>query len=819
MFWKLSVFVLIFGVGGVCVQDASAQLDTMAVLRRAVEDYPNLDRSWLRLGQALMDYDDLDGAERAFQKALQVNKSAAAYTGLGKVYATKGKGLTQKAFQMFRMALGVDENYAPAELETARFHNKLRNHDAEMFYRRAIELDPNLRVAYQELILWYERATLDWEKELIGLCQQYIARWPDDSMGYYHLALVYVEKHEFDKVYRLAQGAAQRFPDNLNWIPMMAQAEAARGNPSRALALFDRFLTSAPEQERGYYEDLSLIATENQIKSLRSAPDSLRWQIERRFWRTRSGAAMLGADARKAEHYRRVWYALNYFGRHKKPWDKRGEVYIRYGEPDYRSRSGRENEIPPVAVQQFKLQKISQLLEVRGEYRASESATFTLPVMNSESIYYTGESGDYQGEVNNEGSLIMEAGLRAKIGGRGVGGADGKGGLISGEWLWEVRTPSNEVRLNLPLEMRQGIEPAALFDRDGMGNTLMPWESWVYLDIGNGTEFTFTDRYMSGQWDFPMVPKMLWHLELVSEVNNTQPAVEFMSLSSAIPEKFTVPPGVEPLDFYYDLARFRGLDGRPKLEVYFGIPPEHVQSERVGDFAKMTLAHELVLANEEGETVFRTKDERAYQARVGQGQLDGLFVDIADLPAEAGTYQLGVKLVDQLSGKWNLYQQEIEIPSFADSLAISDIELAWVVSETPRAKKFKKGNVWVVPEPTRKFDTRDVYLYYEIYNLTRDEFGQVNYRVDYTIRENVQNGSGVVGVLAGSLKRFFQARQEPEYRVGYERSGSLSDEPVYFELETEKLKPGLKEVLVSITDLNAKKVVSQQAIFGVGNTQ
>lgn len=787
-----------------------AQPDSMAVLRNAVVDYPKNERAWLRLGQALLDHKDLDGAEQAFKKALDVNKSAEAYTGLGKAYVARGRGSTQRAFQTFRMALGVDETYAPAQLEIARFHNILGDHDAGEAYLRAIELDPNLKPAYQELIVWYEHGQLDWEEDLMRLCQQYIQKWPDDSMGYYHLALIYVEKHEYDKVFKLAERAFERFSDNLNWIPMMAQAEAARGNPSRALVLFDKFLATAPPEQRGYYEDLSLIATDAEMTRLQETPDHVRNLEWRRFWQSRTGSAMLGASARKAEHYRRVWYALNYFGRHQKPWDKRGEVYIRYGEPDYRSRSGRENDMPPVAVQQFKQHKIYQLLEMRGQYRPSDRQ---LPVMLPESIYYSGERGDYMGKMPEDDAVGRDS---------TGGSADGNNPVfVSGEWLWEVRTPGNQVRLNLPLGMQQGIEPAALFDRDATGSISMPWESWVYLSVGNGVEFTFTDRFMNGKWDFPLVPKptVLQNFELVTNVNNAQPAVEFMSVSSVIPEKFTVPPGVEPLDFHYDLACFRSVDGRPRLEVYFGIPPAHIKSERVGDFMKMTLAHELILANDDGDVVSRTKDIRNFQARAEMGDGDGLFVDVAHLPVFPGQYTLGVKLVDQLSGKWNLYQQTVEIPAYVDTLAISDIELAWVVSETPRAKKFKKGDVWVVPEPTRRFGGLDVNLYYEIYNLKRDPFGQVKYRVDYTIRENIENGAGVVGVLAGGFKRFFRGRQEPEYRVGYERSGTRVDEPVFFELETEKLKPGLKAVRVTITDLNAQKVVSKEAVFWVGKKE
>lgn len=388
--------------------------------------------------------------------------------------------------------------------------------------------------------------------------------------------------------------------------------------------------------------------------------------------------------------------------------------------------------------------------------------------------------------------------------------------IFKPDWQWEVMTPSGDVRLNLPLDMQRGIGPTALIDRDMGGDSMMPWESWTYVGIGRGIEFTFTDRYMSGQWDFPMVPKSLDNLELLTRVNNTQPAVEFASISSAIPEKFTVPPGVETFDFYYDLASFRGVDGRPQLEVYFGIPPDGVQKDQTGEFMRLEIAHDLILANESGEAIYHSGDKRVFQARVGIDKMEGLFVDVAHVSASPGTYTLGVKLVDQLSGKWNLYQQEVVIPSFADSLAISDIELAWEVSESPRSKKFKKGDVWVLPEPTRRYEGRDVHLYYEVYNLTLDAFGQAKYRVDYTIRENIQTGAGVVGILASGLKRFFQARQEPEFRVGYERSGTALDEPIFFELETDKLKAGLKEVVVHIADLNANRVVSQHALFWVG---
>ena len=53
----------------------------------------------------------------------------------------------------------------------------------------------------------------------------------------------------------------------------------------------------------------------------------------------------------------------------------------------------------------------------------------------------------------------------------------------------------------------------------------------------------------------------------------------------------------------------------------------------------------------------------------------------------------------------------------------------YTVSDRPQAPKFQKGDVWVIPAPTRSYGAhRDVYLYYEVYNLKKDGFGQTRYK-------------------------------------------------------------------------------------------
>ncbi|MDP6040978.1 MAG: GWxTD domain-containing protein [Candidatus Latescibacteria bacterium] len=454
-----------------------------------------------------------------------------------------------------------------------------------------------------------------------------------------------------------------------------------------------KFLDSIPDFDRADYDDISLVATKDELAEYEALEPSKRFSFLRRFWASREGALMLGADARRVEHYRRVWFARTFFGK-VDLWDKRGEVYIRYGEPNYRSRSGYPNPLPPPAVLLFKQRKIATLMEMQASYRADEPARTVLPMMYTGNTYYPG--GNYDGMDNPEivpieDAVNMNSYERIQMA-RDGGVFETDASALPTGWLWEVMGPGGTVHLNAPPGLQSGIEPAIPIDRDASGSTLMPWESWVYLGIGKDMEFVFTDRYMRGDWDFPLTPSNLWNSSLVVEVNNAQSGVELMQAASELPEFFDVPPGADLLEFYYDLASFQGENGQSELEVYFGIPPEQVELRRDGDRVQMEVERSLVLADVNGDSVYRVEDELVFRKSVEEVNLRGLFVELASLEIPPGEYTLGVKLADRISGKWGMYRQEVEIPSFQDVLAISDIEMAWDVSDSSLAAK-KWANV------------------------------------------------------------------------------------------------------------------------------
>ncbi len=786
-------WIFIFGI-----RTHAIEIDSLHVMERVVKQEPKNGDAWIKLGYLYLNEERLADAKKAFEKGVRYTKSAKAYTGLGKVYALMEKR-AQKAFVAFRQALGVDPAYLEAQMQIALLHARSGNLDAERALRRVIEMDSNYAPGYRELILWYEQAQPNYEQELIDVCEQYVARFPNDPMGYYHLALSHLENHRYDEVLKISAEARERFSDDLRWMPLIAQGYASRGDAERSLIIFEEYLQGVSEDERAYYNDLSLIATNAELETLESISEDEREAFLTRFWESREGALMLGGDARQMEHYRRVWYARTFFGRKDQPWDRRGEVYIRYGEPDYRSRSGSENPIPGVAVQNFKMRKINELFGRTFAYKAQEPGRYSLPQVMPGKSWTPGTPSMI--EYDEDGEEIEIDLDRIPL----------------SEWLWEVKGSFRTVHLNIPPGLWRGIEPVVPIERSPEGATTVPWESWVYLNIGDGLEFVFTDRYMSGSWDFPLQPNTIWHASLGMHTTLNSPSYQLMQTVSELPEYFDVPPGVKLLEFYYDAVSFRGENERSSLEVYFGIPPEQISLENVDEqVVRMTIERTIVLADVKGDSIYRKTDELVFEGEVAKDQGGGLFVELASLNIPPGHYTLGVKLADRVSGRWGMYRQQVEIPTFEDSLAVSEIEMAYNISEISQTSKFTKGELVVIPSPTRSFNLhKDANLYYEVYNLKLNEFGQAKYRVTYTIHPNVAGSTTVASVVIGGLRRLFAGAKKPEFTISYERIVNAMYEPVFFALETESLKPGLKMVEVAIDDLNSGQRVRRQAVFNI----
>ena len=747
-------------VGGETVE--ATLPDSTAVLEEAVKVAPKDGLAWVRLGHAYLDIGDAKRARKAFRRALKGSTRAEAYNGLGLLYARQDRVPRQKAFEQFRKAIAARPDYVDAWMNIAELHVKLGDPDAEDAYRDVMRVAPEHAPAYLRLAQWYGDS--GYEDRSISLYLHYLQLRPDNADGYYGLALTHVEDGQIGLALATVEQAMRAHPEDIRFLPLAAQAYNARGEASEALGVFSRYLDLIPADERRLYEDVSVISAPAELKALVASAGEGRERLPTDFWRKRDPTLVADGEGRQAEHYRRVWYARTYFAKKVTPWDRRGEVYIRYGEPDYRSRSGRVSPLPSLAVEAVKERLAAQIYT--DEWRES----FPVPP-----------------EVEGSGTLVGPIYPVDRFTNYGQMGASGSFGTLTG----------------------RSISPKVA------GPTMVAWESWVYVGIAGGVEFAFTDQVGNGRWDFAPPPKIQpWApLRVAASVARFNPGAVLARIVPRIPDFYSLPAGVDPLEFYYDCASFRGSAGATQVEVYLGVPLRQISSREVQGTRICEVEWRLALVDTAGEPIHRGVERLAFAVEDEEASAGSFVPDVASARIPPGDYRLAIQMTDRTSGKWGIYHQEVIVPGYGDDLAMSDLELSWSVAPEGHGDKFRKRGLWVIPMPSRSFRTgQPPHVYYEIYNLREDEFGRTRYRISYTIKQDIQRRSGLYGALASAFHHLLPGEGR-KVKVSYDRSGTEGSEQMFIALDTASLETGLHQVAVAVTDLVTGTSVEKKAMF------
>ena len=116
-----------------------------------------------------------------------------------------------------------------------------------------------------------------------------------------------------------------------------------------------------------------------------------------------------------------------------------------------------------------------------------------------------------------------------------------------------------------------------------------------------------------------------------------------------------------------------------------------------------------------------------------------------------GQYFLAAQVRDPISRKIQAHKTYVTVQSFrGEALALSDLELAGQIVEVgEQVGKFQKGDLRVVPLPSKTLRRRNRLSLLRGFNLSRDAFGQTSYRVEYRLK-----GVQSTGVIRG-LGRLF----------------------------------------------------------------
>ena len=735
--------------------------EAMATLQRILELFPEDAHVYSQLGYIYLKRKEYKEAEGAFKTAKKFDKSLVeAYVGLGLTYAEiPTRGL--QSYYNFRRAIREA--------------------------KRATKLDPNYGPAYRLLGEVYERFEDDHNRAM-QYYQKYVELEPDNPENLYSYGLACVQAKEFDTILEHIAPYLSANPDIVQLLPIVAQGHFYNDEAQKALELFERYLANIKSSERAHYTDIAYIASDTELQEYHAATPGPEQQAYReQFWARRDPDILTKLNERVIEHYRRTWYARTYYSSNVYPWDERGAVYIRYGEPDYRSRSNDRNFVQTAEVERVRTQ---MAVDIYGP----EAATYTFtgpvfPIRTSLDISFDLVEGNpfERNPLERDGTIESVLNEQGKLNTR----------LKFGRFS--------------PVTIDSEIDT-------------VPWETWTYIQLNGGIEITFTDEMGNGRYDFAPLPDATGiadpeAIAYLARMTEHMPAVIYQQAVSTSPDFYR--PGLpgDILNFYYDLAHFRGPDGQTNLEIYYGIPPEQVEIEQEADSSFIHVQLAVALANEGHTSIYRTTDEFAYRgAQVPSTTEQGAFVpEIIKTQVPPGKYELQVQMKDLISGRTGLYRQELEVRDYQiPELQVSEIQLASSIAEDG-ATKFLKEDVWIIPIPTRSYAAKqNVYAYFEIYNLTKDTFGQTRYKTEYRIRSSAMPAVGVFGAVTAGLRTIFRTRK-PQVAITNELTGRDADEREYVEIVLNKVRPGVNALEVIVTDLISGKSIEREVRFRYGN--
>ena len=152
-------------------------------------------------------------------------------------------------------------------------------------------------------------------------------------------------------------------PMEINLLPVVATALLGEKKAQDAERIFRQYLELVTPEERAIYDDISLVGTPQEVDEFRKTSKDKLGEFLDRFWTKSSLDSPQTVNLPRLEHYHRVWVARTEFSDRHKPWDRRGEVYIRYGQPYFRQRSAEPDYLGAVdrRVQSVRLRQAFQL--------------------------------------------------------------------------------------------------------------------------------------------------------------------------------------------------------------------------------------------------------------------------------------------------------------------------------------------------------------------------------------------------------------------------------------------------------------------------
>ncbi len=748
-----------------------------------------LGRAWFALG-------DNDEALKAFRRTVQLDKNwASGHIGMGMVYA-RLPNRRLDARNAYRRALEIDSGNADAQYRMGMTYMDQErsgrlissDRDGRKYFLKAVELNPTHPDASYQLGRCYDSPDEpEPGKALTAYMQQYRIN-QEHSEALLSFANVSHRSERYDlgaaELRAIVDAWGDHTPDRIR--SMLAQYEVlALGSDreyDRLQDALEAYISQLDDDEQKVYRDLRHVAPPDELANWEAAAEPEREALWLAFWNERDTNPATIENERLVEHYRRVMYARIHFSERKFPYDRRGEIHVRYGEPDDR--------------RQFIV-------------RANENQYLSFLTSGNPAVDAIREQNlqfGYQLQVNRgEVSKILDDDKKTR---RGFG--------IGSTLDFDVN-PSNKSREQL-------LEELAIKQRRLMGSSYMA-ESWVY--VPHKLELFFVDQMGGGRYDYPLETLSVdASSDLTAQPNEigrqdaVNPRYQAAALIARSPEVYAHDFGGDPLEYAFDAVSFRGEGGSTEVDLAYSVPVWQFDDITDGKGDRTWLSNQVTLRDSVQTPAFSRKfrfgpiarPERQVANQEFQGAAYTLAANLrlpAGLVDSAGSYTAAVEMRDEATGHIGVYTKPVSFSDYRGSdLLISDLKLSTEITPVSEPGPFVRQGLNIVPNPGRLYlRSHLVYVYYEVYNLAMDDADRSSYETLYEITP--------MGMPA-LRNRFARPPGDMQTVMSFfEGEGTSAEEAEYTALDTSDLDAGEYVLTVTLTDRHSDTSVTKSVNFMV----
>ena len=322
-------------------------------------------------------------------------------------------------------------------------------------------------------------------------------------------------------------------------------------------------------------------------------------------------------------------------------------------------------------------------------------------------------------------------------------------------------------------------------------------------------------RYMDGPgrgrkdvWDYGpftviFVPTVTWDSWRFVTARLGNKRLKLEQLVDAVPDIYQHP---LQYDAPCQTAQFRHDEGNTRIEMYYALPDENVRhtlSEDNGN-AGVDARQALFLFDSGWDTLRHSVAIVERLPRVVYESTDESFLLAAErLIIEPGTYFLAAELEDRETKRVGTYRERMQVRPFGqDTLEISSLLMARRIRMRENAP-YGREQFAVLPNPLHvcRADGK-AWFYFEIYNLSRDEYGATHYRVSYQM-QSLPEGRGD------------RATADWTTAVSYSYRGARDWEPRDLRVDMDGASPGPRAFRVVVEDLHTGRTATAETRFRV----